>query len=71
MFKFRNNMLPEILNKMFEQNTTVHSHHTHQRNKLHVPSKYRLNITLKHVSYLGVILWTAILDKTDILFVAS
>ena len=48
MFKFRNNMLSEIFNEMFEQNINVHSYHTRQRNKLHVP-KYRLNITLKHI----------------------
>ena len=58
-------MLSEICNEMFQRNINVHSYHTRQRNKLHVP-KYRLNITLKHVSYLGVILWNAILDKTDI-----
>ena len=58
-------LLSEIFNEMFEQNINVHSYYTRQRNKLHVP-KYRLNITLKHVSYLGVILWNAVFDKTDI-----
>ena len=48
MFKFRNNMLSEIFNEMFEQNIKVHNYHTRQRNKLHV-TKFRLNIHLKYI----------------------
>ena len=37
MFQFRNYMLSEIFNEIFEQNINVHSYHTRQRNKLHLP----------------------------------
>ena len=52
----------KCLNKILKYIVIIN---TRQRNKLHV-TKFRLNITLKHVSYLGVVLWNAILDKTDI-----
>ena len=50
MFKFRNDMLPNMFNEMFHYNVNVYQYQTHQRNKLYV-SKRRISIALKHISY--------------------
>lgn len=37
VYNYNHNLLPEIFNNFYVQNSTVHSHFTRQANNLHVP----------------------------------
>ena len=62
MFRFYNNLLPDIFNDMFIFNTAIHNYNTRQNRDLHVPH-VRSNIT---VGYWGVIQWNQTIKHIDI-----
>ena len=56
MYKYVNDMLPELFYQMSSKNLDVYQCRTRQYNKLHVP-KSNTSAIMKSVSHKGVYLW--------------
>ena len=64
MYKYVNDMLPELFYQMFSKNLDVYQRRTRQYNKLHVP-KSNTSAIMKSVSHKGVYLWNLIVSKVN------
>jgi hypothetical protein len=64
MYKFSNDLLPNIFTAMFHWNKDVHQYNTRQARKLHV-IKCKTSSLIKSLSYKGILMWNYITDKIN------
>ena len=61
MFKYKNEMLPDIFRNFFIYTANVHNYNTRQCHKLFVP-KYNCMSTYKTIRFKGVSIWNSIYE---------
>ena len=64
MYKFSNDMLPNIFTDMFRWNKDIHQHNTRQARKIHV-IKCKTSSLIISFSYMGILMWNYITEKVN------
>ncbi len=59
MYKYSNNLLPEIMNALYKSNNQVHSYETRQRHLLHTPGGTHTN----NFCYKSVLVWNELTTR--------
>ena len=66
MFRYHNNLLPDVFDSYFIRNNTTHEYETRRRNSFRIPD-YKTNLGKRSIRYTGVILWIEIMkSKIDV-----
>ena len=65
MYKFENNMLPELFSSMFTTNSQIHTYPTRTSSNLHIPIG-NLKMVYRTVRYSGVKIWNNMKSKINI-----
>ena len=59
MYKYSNNLLPEIMNALYKSNNQVHSYGTRQKHLLHIPGGTHTN----NFCYKSVLVWNELTTR--------
>ena len=62
MFRYHNNLLPDVFDSYFITNNTTHEYATRHRNLFHIPD-YKTNLGKRNIRYTGVKLWMEIMKS--------
>ena len=66
MFRYHNNLLPDVFDSYFIRNNTTHTYETRQCNVFRIPD-YKANLGKCSIRYTGVQLWIEIMkSKIDV-----
>ena len=66
IFRYHNNLLPDVFDSYFIRNNTTHEYETRHRNLFRIPD-YKTNLGKRSIRYTGVKLWSEIMkSKIDV-----
>ncbi len=65
MYKFANNLLPDVMNDLYITNNSIHSHYTRQCNMLHI-NKGNLNVYTHSFKFTSAHIWNFLQSKFNV-----